>query len=272
MDLVEVTTTPVGGVAERGADRAGLGHVALRGGGGVGVDVPDVAGRQVGLAERELHRPGGAEARGVGLGDVVRVGGDPGAGGLGVHRGPARLGVLGGLEDDAGGALAEHEAVAALVPGPRGGLRVVVALGQRHHLAEGGHRQRVDRGLGAAADDDVGAAEPDQVDAQGDRLVAGRARRDRRVHARLGADGEPDVGRGGVGHQHRDRQRRHPAGALLLERVVVGEQGLHAADARGHGHGESLRLDARRRRGRCRPRPPGRRPSPAGPTGRAGGP
>ena len=42
----------------------------------------------------------------------------------------------------------------------------------------------MDRGLGAAGQHDVGAAEPDLVDGQGDALVARGARRDRCVHAR----------------------------------------------------------------------------------------
>ena len=64
-----------------------------------------------------------------------------------------------------------------------------------------------------------------------------------RVHAGLGADGEADVRGRGVRHQHRDRQRRDPARALLLERVVVGQQRLHAADAGGHRDPETLGVD-----------------------------
>ena len=45
---------------------------------------------------------------------------------------------------------------------------VVGVLRQRHHLGEGCHRQRVDGGFGAARDDDVGPAEPDLVDGEGD--------------------------------------------------------------------------------------------------------
>ena len=129
--------------------------------------------------QRDPHRPGGAETRGVRLGDVVGVGGDAGAGDLGVHLGAAGLRVLLGLQDQHRGALAEDEAVAALVPRAGGTLGLVVALGERHHLAEGGHRQRVHGRLGAADDDDVGTAEADHVDAEGDRTRC-RRRRPRR--------------------------------------------------------------------------------------------
>ena len=46
---------------------------------------------------------------------------------FGVDLGAARLGVLVLLEHQHAGALAQHEAVAVLVPGPRGGLGIVVA-------------------------------------------------------------------------------------------------------------------------------------------------
>ena len=64
-----------------------------------------------------------------------------------------------------------------------------------------------------------------------------------RVHAGLGADRQADVGGRGVGHQHRDRQRRDPARALLEQRVVVAQQRGHPADAGGHRHGETLGVD-----------------------------
>ena len=208
----------VGVVAERHPDRHGLGHVALRGRGGVGVDVDDVAGRQPGLPERVRHRAGLGLAGRIGLDHVVGVGGDAGTGQLAVDPGAARLGVLEGLDHQHGGTLAEHEAVAVDVPGSGRPLGLVVAAAHRLHLGEAGDGQRVDDALGAADHDDVGPAEPDHVDAERDRLVAGGAGRHRRVHAGLGADPEADVRRGRVGHQHRDGQRADPSGALLLLR------------------------------------------------------
>ncbi len=183
---------------------------------------------------------------GVGLRDVVRVGGDAGAEHLGVDPGAARLGVLLGLQDEDAGALTEHEAVAAGVPGTGDRRGVTRVLRQRHHVREGGHGQRVDRRLGAARDDHVGAAEADLVDREGDALVAGGTRRDGGVHGGAGADVQADLGRGGVGHQHRDGERRDPAGALLLEDVVVVEEGVDAADAGGHRDPDALVLEVAR--------------------------
>ena len=57
----------------------------------------------------------------------------------------------------------------------------------------------MDGGLGAATHHDVRAAESDQVDAHGDRLVAGRTGRYRSVHAGLGADAQAHVAAGPLG-------------------------------------------------------------------------
>ena len=101
----------------------------------------------------------------------------------------------------------------------------------------------MDARLGAAGDDDVGAAEAEQVQAPADRLGAGRAGADRRVHAALRADLEADRGGRAVGHEHRDGERGDPLGALLLQDVVLAEQGQRAADAGADDDGEPLRVD-----------------------------
>ena len=75
------------------------------------------------------------------LGDVVRVGGVPGARRHGVHPGAAPLRVLGRLQHDDARALAEHEAVPAAVERARGAFRLVVAGGQRAHGGERGDVQ-----------------------------------------------------------------------------------------------------------------------------------
>ena len=151
-----------------------------------------VGGLDVRLAQREHHRAGAAAAGRVGLGDVVGVGGDAGAEHLGVDPGAAGLGVLLGLEHEDAGALAEHEAVAGGVPGPgdrgRVAARRVAVLDSAIMWA----KAAIGSGWIAAsvppATHDVGAAEPDLVDGEGDRLVAGGAGGDRRVDRRARAD------------------------------------------------------------------------------------
>ena len=83
----------------------------------------------------------------------------------------------------------------------------------------------------------------DHVVARAHRLRAGGAGRDGGVRAGAGAELEGDVARRGVRHEHRDRQREHPAHALLLEDVPLVEQGPHAADAGADGDAQAQRVD-----------------------------
>src|SRR5690606_22159016 len=121
-------------VAEHALQRGVLVRVADRRRGRVRVDVGDVVGGASGGVEGELHGAGGALGRV--RGDVVGVGGHAAAYQLGVDLGAAGLGVLLGLEDQHGRALAHDEAVAVDGIGARGGGRVVVATRQRLHGGE----------------------------------------------------------------------------------------------------------------------------------------
>ena len=204
-DLVDVR-------AERRVQHQPLGDVALRRRGRVGVDVEDRLRADPGLRQRAEDRPRAAAAHRVGLGDVVGVGGDPGAEHLGVDPGPAGPRMLLGLEDQHAGALAEHEPVAGGVPRPGDRGRVSGVLRQRHHVGERRDVERVDRRLRAAGHDDVGAAEPDLVDGHRDRLVAGRAGRDRGVHRGPRADVQADVRRRARSASASARRAARPAG------------------------------------------------------------
>src|SRR5690606_34582393 len=97
----------------------------------VGVDVGDVGGGEPRHLQRRLHAGDGAPPAGGGGGDVVRVGGGRPAEHLGQDRGAAGLGHLPRLEDQHGGALRDHEAVA----GGGEGLGHVAAR-ERGHVRE----------------------------------------------------------------------------------------------------------------------------------------
>ena len=84
--------------------------------------------------------PPGPGSVGVGLGDVVRVGGVADARRDRVHVGAAAGGVLGRLQHHHARALAEHEPVPALVERPGRALRLVVAGGQGPHRGERARR------------------------------------------------------------------------------------------------------------------------------------
>ena len=111
----------------------------------------DVGRRHAGVAQRHLHRPGGPEAGRVGLRDVVGVGGDAGA--QPPRRRPWRRAPRRAPRTRAPSrrALAEHEAVAALVPRPRRGRRgrrcasTAPSSGRRRPSAAGAPRPRCRR-------------------------------------------------------------------------------------------------------------------------------
>lgn len=101
----------------------------------------------------------------------------------------------------------------------------------------------MDRRLGATGEDHVGTAGADHLDGVPDRLGARGAGGDRRVHTGLGVDLQADVGRRAVRHEHGNGVRGDAAYALLLEHVVLVEQGGHAADAGGDDRAQPVGLD-----------------------------
>ena len=103
--------------------------------------------------------------------------------------------------------------------------------------------KRVDDALGPSHDGNIGAAQPQHVQAERDRLVARRAGRHGRVRPSSGSEPQADVGCRGVGHQHRDRQRADPTSAFLFLDIPVGKQRDHPADAGGDGDAEPLAVD-----------------------------
>ena len=107
------------GVPKTFVDRLGLGEVVERRRGAVGVDVADVAGRDAGVVEGELHAGRGAVAPGRRGGDVVGVGGRGRPEDLGVDVGARAAGRARAPRGRAPPALRRHEAVAADVEGPR---------------------------------------------------------------------------------------------------------------------------------------------------------
>ncbi len=110
----------------------------------MGVEVDDVGGLQVGLPQSALHGQRLTVPFGVRLDQIVAIGRHACTSDGAVDGGPPGLGVLEGFNHEHGSALAEHEAVAVDVPGPRGRLRVVVAAREGVHVGERCDGQRVD--------------------------------------------------------------------------------------------------------------------------------
>ena len=103
--------------------------------------------------------------------------------------------------------------------------------------ANAGDRHRLDPGLDATADRDVGLAERDLLPGAGDALRTGRARRHRGHHPGLGVPFQPDRRGRAVGHVHLHGQRRDRLHAACAHAVVGENQllaGAHAGADRHH--------------------------------------
>jgi len=103
--------------AEHLRNRRGFRAIAERCRCGVRVEILNAGRRQMSVLQRRSHRPRDALAVCGRRGDVVRVRGHAAADQFGDHERMTSSGVLEILEDQDAGAFADHEAVAALVPG-----------------------------------------------------------------------------------------------------------------------------------------------------------
>src|SRR5215212_2009081 len=208
--------------------RPGLGAVARDGACTVRVDVSDLLAFEPRVRYGELHGPQNSEALRVRVGDVVRVGGAPHAGHLGVGLGAAALDGLGALEDHHRGALADKKAIVVCVVGPAGPLGIVVAAAHGAHRDKPGDDHGRDRRLRGAADHYVGVAAADEVEAEAHHVRAAAARQSARRGGTLHAELDGYVGRAGVRHDLGDRERVDPGGTP----AVYGRLGrFHACDA-----------------------------------------
>ena len=112
---------------------------------------------------------------------------------LGVDARAARLGTFEFFEDERATAVTHDEAIAILVPGTAGTLRIVIALRQRPRLAEAGQGGRRRGALGTTRDDDVRIAVLDAAHAEADGMRGGGAGAD---HAEVrAAQAEADADR-----------------------------------------------------------------------------
>ena len=217
----EVAGEGLGG-ADRGArdgprQDASLDQIAQGGGGGVGVDVPDLLGLDAAPLQRQAQRALLLGAARLGAGRVEGVGRHAGPGENGQDPGPAPGRVRGRLQDQDAGALPEDEAVAVRGEGTRG--RDVGAGGQGPHRREGGHRHRVQGRVSAACHDDVGPPQRDEIRPVGDGLRPRGAGRHRGVDAAAGA--QLDAHRRGrrIGHEGGHRRRQDPARPPAAQRL-----------------------------------------------------
>ena len=225
----------LGVLAEGFVDRGCFGEVTGGGAGRVGVNMHHGLGVDVAVFEGFAQRASCAERCGVGRGDVVGVCGDAGTGELCVDACAASLGVLFGLEDEGRCTFTHDEAVAVDVIGTRCLLGLIVTGGERLHLGECRHGQRVDGSLGAANDNHVGLAATNHLGANLHGLGGGCASRDNGLGCRACLEVHRNRGCVAVGHEHRHGHGQDAAGPLFAKGIPGVQEGPHTADTGTEG-------------------------------------
>ncbi len=162
---------------------------------------------------------------------------------LGVDARAAALGALDRLDHEHGRALRADEAVARRVERPRGGLRALAGARRAEalHRREARDDERVDAGLAAAGEHDVGVAAADQLGGLHDRVRTGRAGRDGREVVAAQVEQLGDRAARDVGQALRQEPRRHALPAALAHDLVLLHHRVEAADG-----GAEEDADARR--------------------------
>ena len=176
----------------------------------MGVQVLDVVREQAGLLQRLAHRPRGAFAVLVRLGDMEGVAGGAVAGEFSEDACTAGDRVLFGFEHQQASAFAHHEAIARLVEGPRGGRRVIVAGSERLGGGEAGHRNRRDRRFRAAREGDFRVAATDDVCRFTDAVRTAGAGADKTVVHPARAKLDAQLAAGHVRKHHRHEEGADP--------------------------------------------------------------
>ena len=136
------------------------------------------------------------------------------------------------------------EAVARRVERPRGGLRALARARRAEalHGREARDDERVDAGLAAAGEHDVGVAAADQLGGLHDGVRPGRAGRDGRHVVAAQVEQRGDRAARDVGQALRQEPRRHALPAALAQDLVLLHHRVEAADRGAEEHAEARRV------------------------------
>src|SRR5215210_781217 len=214
--------------------RLRLWSVSGRGCCGVGVDVADLLGVEARILERVDHRPLDAAAVLVGRGYVVGVGGAAVAGDGGDRFCAAALRVLLALQDQCSGALAHHEAIAALVEGTAGPGGVVVTAAHGPYRAKASHREGRYGGFRGAGYHHVSVSAPDQLQTLRDRLPSRGTGENRTLARPRSAERDSKLPGRHVRDHHRDQERAHPSRPTLVHDPVLALPAREPPDTTAH--------------------------------------
>src|SRR5438477_1371968 len=227
-------------VAKNFFDRFGLADVAETSGSGVGVDVIDVAGRDLRVIERQLHGAGGASAVFRRRGHVMGVRRKPVAGELTINFRAALLRMFELFDNRNARAFADYETVTVAIERAGRALGFIVALAERFHRGKSGETKFEDRSFGIAGDKNIGVAELNHAPRFADGVIGRRTGGDD-AHVRAAqSEFHRDNAAGHVADEHRNgeggdalRSFVHQHAKLVLER-------FQSADAAADNHAEAV--------------------------------
>ena len=141
------------------------------------------------------------------------------------------LGELQFFQDQDARAFADDEAVAVLVPGTAGVMRIVVARGQRAHGGKSADAHGSDGGFGAAGNHHVGVAVLDDARGIANGMRAGGAGGAGGLVRALGVMADADLAGGEIDDGRGNEERRDLARAAVEQVVVLALDDVESADA-----------------------------------------
>src|SRR5580704_13376023 len=148
----------VGVFAESPFYSGGFDLVTDFGGGTMRVDVIDLIRLNTGILNGAIHHAKGPVAILGRAGDVVRIGAHSVADDFRQYSRPSLASQLQFFQDEHARSFTHHETIAFRIPGPRGFLRLVIALGKSAHRGKTADAHGRDGRFRASADHDVRVA------------------------------------------------------------------------------------------------------------------
>src|SRR5205814_312629 len=224
-------------------DRLRFADVAKTGRRGVGVNVIDVAGRDLRVIQRLLHGPRGASAVFRRGGHVVGIRRKSVAGELTINLRAALLRVFELFDNGNARALADDETVTVAIEWARRALRFVVALAERFHCGKSGETKFDDRSFGTAGDKNIGVAEFNHAPRFADGVIGRRASGDD-AHVRAAeSEFHRDNAAGHVADEHRNGESGDALRSFVHQHAKLVFERFQSADAAADDHADAIAID-----------------------------
>src|SRR6266404_4763676 len=221
-------------------DRFCLADVAKTGRSGVGVDVIDVAGRDLRVIQRLLHGARRASAVFRRGGHVVGIRRKSVAGELTIYLRAAFLRVFELFDNGNARAFADDETVTVAIEWARRALRFVVPPTERFHCGKSGETKFDDRSFGTAGDKNIGVAEFNHAPRFADGVIGRRASGDD-AHVRAAqSEFHRDNAAGHVADEHRNGESGDALRPFVHQHAKLVFERFQSADAAADNHAEAV--------------------------------